>query len=279
MVDEPQSFTLAEFLERVPPNRPVFVTDATEPSSSGACILLNTPEIQLHCQNSTCEGVRVFRCSNDPRPEVQSGGKNLFLTYRCSNCRGNEKTFSFSMAHGGFEYGHLLVKFGKLPPFGPVTPSRLISLVGPDKELYLKGRRCENQGLGIGAFVYYRRVVENQKNRIIKEIIKVAKKENADEDLIKVLQSALNETQFSKAMEQAKNAIPESLLIDGRNPLKLLHGVLSEGVHALTDEKCLELAESIRVILTELSKNVVRSLRDKAEISRALSQLTNYEKG
>ena len=37
----------------------------------------------------------------------------------------------------------------------------------------MKGRRCGNLGLGIGAFVYYRRVVENQKSRILDEIIKV----------------------------------------------------------------------------------------------------------
>jgi hypothetical protein len=38
------------------------------------------------------------------------------------------------------------------------------------------GRRAENQGMGIGAFAYYRRVVENQKNRIIAEIKRVAEK-------------------------------------------------------------------------------------------------------
>ena len=59
------------------------------------------------------------------------------------------------------------------PPFGPPTPARVITLIGPDKEYYLKGRRAENQGMGIGAFSYYRRVVENQKNRIIDEVITI----------------------------------------------------------------------------------------------------------
>lgn len=51
----------------------------------------------------------------------------------------------------------------------------MISLIGPDKELYLQGRRSESRGFGIGAFSYYRRVVENQKSRIIEEIAKAAK--------------------------------------------------------------------------------------------------------
>jgi len=46
----------------------------------------------------------------------------------------------------------------------------VITLIGPDREIFLRGRRAENQGLGIGAFAYYRRVVENQKGRIITQI-------------------------------------------------------------------------------------------------------------
>ena len=37
-------------------------------------------------------------------------------------------------------------KFGELPEYGPPTPARLIKLIGPDRELFLKGTRCENQG-------------------------------------------------------------------------------------------------------------------------------------
>jgi len=64
------------------------------------------------------------------------------------------------------------------------------------------------------------------------------------------------ETQFSKAIETIKAAIPESLLIDGHNPLTLLHDALSEGLHAQTNEDCLELATSIRVVLTELAERI-----------------------
>src|SRR5215203_6012781 len=84
-------------------------------------------------------------------------------------------------------FGHCS-KFGEHPVFGPPTSSRLISLAGPDRETFLKGRRCENQGLGIGAFVYYRRVIENQNNRILDEIIKVALRLGAPPDAIRELE-------------------------------------------------------------------------------------------
>jgi hypothetical protein len=114
--------------------------------------------------------------------------------------------------------------------YGPPTPSRLISLIGPDRELFLKGRRCENQGLGIGAFGYYRRVVENQKNRILGEILKLAQKIDAQPEMIAALEAAKKETQFSKAMTAVKTAIPQGLLINGQNPLVLLHSALSDGL-------------------------------------------------
>lgn len=62
----------------------------------------------------------------------------------------------------------------------------------------------ENQGLGVGAFIYSRRVGENQKNRILDEIVKVSKKLGQQEDKIEKLKSAITETQFSKALDMAK---------------------------------------------------------------------------
>lgn len=244
--------------------------------------MLKTPEIHLHCSNETCQGMRVFR--NSEKTEVifdkQNPTQQLFLVYRCSNCQRSTKTFAVRLTAAlekGAKSG-LAVKFGELPPFGPPTPSRLVSLIGPDRDALLKGRRCENQSLGIGAFVYYRRVVENQKARILGEIRKVAEKIGVDQGKIDILAKAEKETQFSRALTMAKDAIPESLLINGHNPLALLHGALSEGVHAMSDDECLEIAGSIRVVLGELSERLTQALKDEAELKHALSSLMNRKK-
>jgi hypothetical protein len=164
-------------------------------------------------------------------------------------------------------------KFGEYPPYGPPTPARLIRLFGSQRETFLKGRRCEIQGLGIGAFIYYRRVVETQKNQILTEIIKVATKIGAPADMIATLETAKSEIQFSKALTLAKNAIPPALLINGQNPLTLLHSALSVGVHEQTDERCLELAHDVRVVLAELAERLGQALKDEAELNQAISRL------
>jgi hypothetical protein len=142
-------------------------------------------------------------------------------------------------------------------------------------ELYLQGRRAENQGFGIGAFAYYRRVGENQKGRIIREMGKVAKKLGASEEVLARFESAASETQFSTAIERVKHGIPTTLLIGTHNPLSLLHTALSDGLHEQHDEVCLELAASIRLVLTELAERMSQVLKDETELSAAVNKLLN----
>jgi hypothetical protein len=275
--------SISDFLEGFPPNQLVHISNLSERKyvqNVGHSDVMRTPEIQLHCPSDSCNGVRFFRCVSGQGKRLKQQYEYIYITYRCSNCQANEKTFSLAVRLDEEEgtTGELY-KFGELPPFGPPTPPKLIKLIGPDRDDFLKGRRCENQGLGVGAFIYYRRVVENQKNRIFSEIIKVSERLSAPHEKIEILRQAINETQFSKALEMAKDVLPESLLINGHSPIQLLHSALSEGVHALSDDQCLELAGSIRVVLSELSERLSQALKDEAELAKALSTLMNFKKG
>lgn len=125
----------------------------------------------------------------------------------------------------------------------------------------------------MAAFAYYRRVVENQKVKIIGEILKVADKLNADPALIEDLKAAKQETRFTQAIDRIKHGLPEVLLINGYNPLTLLHSALSEGLHAESDEQCLELATSIRVVLTELVDRMALAVKEEAALTTAVQRL------
>jgi hypothetical protein len=271
--NEPVSMSMAEFLENIPPNETIYIEDLVRRDDWH----ITTPEVRLHCSHESCNGTRFFRFSGRTVPILNNSTDNyVYLTYRCANCQKSAKIFSLQ-AHPVTHVAGECYKLGERPVYGPPTPSRLISLIGPDREIFLKGRRCENQGLGIGAFVYYRRVVENQKNRILTEIVKVSEKLGADSDLVKVLKDAIKETQFSKALDSVKNALPQSLLINGHNPMTLLHSALSEGLHAQTDERCLEIAHAVRIVLAELAERLGQALKDEAELNTALSRLMTKE--
>lgn len=269
--EELRSF--ADFLESSPPNTPTKLADVGKIVGTHH-VLINTPEIQLHCPTGNCNGVRFFRCSDQYSGRLTRKRTNIFINYICSNCKKYMKTFSI-MAQCESELATIgtATKYGEYPVYGPPTPPKLLKLVGPDRSLFLKGRRCENQGLGVGAFTYYRRVVENQKNRILGEILKVSEKLNMPEDRLSNINEAIKETQFTKSLTLVKDSIPESLLINGHNPILLLHDALSDGVHNLEDDDCLAYASSIRVILGELSDRISQALKEEAELSHALSTL------
>ena len=274
--------TFSEFLENSPPTQSAHISDLAVhqhianpyPTTRWT---INTPVLELHCSDNSCDGVRFFRCTavSDEGKRLEQGTvKNFYVTYQCSNCNKTVKVYSLAAKTNSILEPHgTCYKFGEFPPYGPPVPSRLIKLIGPDRDMFLKGRKCENQGFGIGAFTYYRRVVENQKNRILAEIIKVSKKIGAPQDKIDTLSDAIEETQFSTALNMVKDAMPESLLIDGHSPMRLLHHALSRGVHELSDEECLELASTVRLVLGELSERLSALLKDKAELTKAISTL------
>jgi hypothetical protein len=272
---EPEQISWAEFLETIPPNSPQRVT-IYQWDKSGQYTIVATPDLQLHCTSDTCNGLRFFLCGQDKA--IYSSTRDFFLPYLCRNCLATTKTFAIHAERIVDTLDAEVIKFGELPAFGPPTPARVISLIGPDREMYLKGRRTENQGLGIGAFAYYRRVIENQKGRIIGEIAKVAARLGATEPVLRRFEVAQNETQFSKAVDDIKDAIPQVLLIDGHNPLTLLHTALSEGLHAQSDEDCLEFASDIRVVMTELADRISQALKDEAELKSAISRLLSRKR-
>jgi hypothetical protein len=268
------SKTLAEFLASSPPDSTEDLSDLFESFDRPHAQVgdLNSPDIFLYCEK--CQGWRYFEhVTGSVRAIDRKCWNTVFLFYRCRNCRHASRTFAVALLWTGGATGKAL-KLGEDPPFGPHTPPRVISLIGPDKELYLQGRRSESRGLGIGAFSYYRRVVENQKGRIIQEIANVAKKLGAKPEVLKRFEAAAEETQFGKAIEEIKDGIPPVLLIDGHhNPLTLLHSALSEGLHADTDAECLEIAKDIRLVLTDLADRLSQALKEHAELKNAVTRL------
>ncbi|MET4603279.1 hypothetical protein ABIB90_002757 [Bradyrhizobium sp. JR4.1] len=273
---DPDTMPFAEFLQTVPPGQTRLVTGVGAPGFSKASkglefyVQLKAPPLLIHCEQ--CGGERTFRGEEE---EIQLRDvASVFLGYECSNCRWFRKTFSLHLrmlpapAKAAEVY-----KYGEMPPFGVPVPNRLLKMLGKQRANFLKGRRCENQGLGIGAFAYYRRVVESQKNEILDEMIAVSRKQGALAETIAALEEAKSEIQFSKAVSSVKLGLPDSILINTHNPLTLLHSALSAGVHEHTDERCLELAQAVRLVLVELAERLSQALKNEAELNSAVSRL------
>lgn len=262
----------ANFLTTHPPSGEVEIVDFEKTFGNGNKAI-NFPHIEMFCQN--CNGMRFYEATGSTNWIGASKHFELFAHYTCRNCKMMFKTFALRYHHDSNKSAWVGAKYGERPPFGPHTPSRVISLIGPDRDEFLQGRRCENQGLGVAAFVYYRRVVERQKNRLLERIANVAAQLGGNDELVAEIERAKAETQFTKAIESIRHALPQSLLINGQNPLTLLYNALSQGVHNLTDEQCLSLAHSVRVVLVEFSDKLSEAIKNEDEINNAIKLLQN----
>lgn len=274
---------LKDFLENVHPGRRVTlasenfrITSHVNPPMNYMATLV---PLYLHCSHKDCEGMRFFE------PTVGAVGigwdeADRFFYFSCRNCRVTIRTFAvrFFTAHkeargDGDDYSREAFKLGETPAFGPPLSAKLLQLAGSEIETLKKGRRSENQSLGIGAFAYYRRVVESQKLKLIDGLAAAIKRLGGGSTALATLEAAKAETQFSRAIELMANVTPKELYLGGQNPLTLLHGPLSVGLHSLSDAECLDLAHNIRLVLTALLERIQSITEEQADLDQALKGL------
>lgn len=210
-------------------------------------------------------------------------GTKAFVVYTCRNCASVAKTYALAakLQGQGPNFAQVwIVKIGEMPRFGEPRPNLVSDLLSDQIEYFDRGYRSETAGLGIGAFAYYRRFVEGHKNEIIQAIREVAVAQGASADLLTTIDRALKTDKFDLAVNEIKDAIPDSVrLKGGHNPLTLLHRALSGGLHSDDDQECLELAGDIRLVLNDLSERVSQALKDNDKLSASVNRLLNKTAG
>ncbi|WP_438482709.1 hypothetical protein [Oleiharenicola lentus] len=231
--------------------------------------------IRHHC--SVCDGVRRHELR-----DRDSFNNFKFSRYTCVDCVGQSaKSFGVSMDKRlgvGRAECH---KVFQSPSFGSPIPRGIYKLIGEEnRDMFLQARRSIARGLGVGAYAYYRRIVESNKLTLVNSVLDVAVKTGAPVQQVYALKAAAEERQFSKALEILKSvdAIPAVLLIGGHNPLGLLHDELSEGIHTMSDAECLQRAQHAETILGELARLMNEALTERNEVKSALAAVMNRKK-
>lgn len=266
--------TLKEFLETSPPDVETVVSDRQSKEhvyiSQRLHYKLQRPEVDLHCE--TCGGTRAFSCVSQYAPTLYAGTILTELDYACKNCRAdNRSTKRFCLAVIGEGTTGAVQKIGEYPAYSPVTSRKVFDLIGENhREMFLQGRRAELRGLGIGAFAYYRRIVDDQKDLIIEQLEKAAKRLGVSPEVLKIFVDAKAEDQFTNAIKKIKDALPKALFINEHNPLTLLYDILSDGIHDLSDEECLVHARAVRTLLIALADRMSEISKDEAKVQDAI---------
>lgn len=159
-----------------------------------------------------------------------------------------------------------LQKIGQYPSIRDLNISEIKGFKSILKDQFFKEYSTaiglHSHGVGIGAFVYLRRIVENF---IIKPAHEEAKKsaEWSEEDFQK--------NRMKERIDALKDYLPEYLVTN-----KVLYSVVSKGIHELSEDECNEyfplISSVLNYILTEL-KEKKETEKSKAEMAKRLSDL------
>jgi hypothetical protein len=270
-----ENISAAKFLQDVAPGEARELTKDAFKYDGQGYPSFRWPTIELYCANEKCAG---FRYADPKASGVDFSGpkqeRYAWCDYICRNCQSHLKLYGVAISSPAARTlcGSAL-KIGEYPLFGPHLPAGVAELLGEDADYFLKGHRAESQGLGIAAFAYYRRVVENQRTHIFDEIISAAEHVGADAAMIERLRHLRDHWRFQQSVDELKGCLPQILLIEGQNPLELLHPVLSDSIHDRTDEEALEIAGEIRLVLINLAERIALAKTQSAELKEAVAKL------
>ena len=167
----------------------------------------------------------------------------------------------------------IFTKCGEYPSLKPRVEDTILDAFPEEAELLKKALCCLKDGFGVGAFAYLRQALEDRIDVFIAEIRKNAT-EQGDTKVLQKLNKLHANSPASDKIKIAKNALPASLQVNGHNPLGLLYGNLSEGIHGLSDSECLGKANAIYSALTFILKTLAENSASRKQFISDLNSLS-----
>ena len=203
-------------------------------------------------------------------------GEMFNVYYQCAKCQKYIHSFFLKFDRDGVSRKRVFTvqKIGQDPAVEQSIDRELkIWLSKEDEILFQKGLRSEANGFGIAAYSYYRRIIEGNIERLLKEL----SEQTDSADLKKAITAALKQTNAADRADLVKNHVPASLSPDGQNVFSILYRALSAGIHSRSDEECLADAADIKVCLMFLIKRISREKREAAELASSIKALSQNQ--
>jgi hypothetical protein len=192
------------------------------------------------------------------------------VQYFCKNCSAYSVTYFFKWfptKEGGVFY-----KVGQFPPlenFFQIEPLLKRCLDDTDLKLFRQALITRNSNFGIGSVSYLRRVVEHALNRLMDLIAETVTSSGVDLSELPVMKSRRAEDRIA----YASKILPDNLKQGGHNPLDLLYGLFSEGLHGKTDEECVDVLDEALFVFEYLFRNLGRATEEAKQYRDKLGSL------
>lgn len=178
----------------------------------------------------------------------------------CGRVSGHKVTFYLYLANKALE------KIGQFPSLASIANDETRAFRGilsaNDASEFHKAIGLAAHGVGVGSFVYLRRIFENL---VFGRYQEYKEAEGWDDD-------AFNRLRMSEKIEFLKGHLPPFLVENSK-----IYGILSAGIHELTEESCLSffnvLKQSIIIILEE-DKKKQEELQLRKQFTEAINNFS-----
>ena len=211
--------------------------------------------------------MRIPRFENDPEPpwtwthDVFEDTRIMIFKYYCAM----ENTHHMDYIVLTDEYK--MIKIGQYPSVADLSFPELKEfkkVMNKDDEVELKRAiGLFSHGIGVGSFVYLRRIIER--------IIDTAGKEAIDKN--KIDEAEFGNSHIDKRIKMVADYLPEMLVNN-----TILYGVISKGIHELSEEECLEFFPVMQNIIMMILRQWESKRKDQEEknnITEALGRITS----
>jgi len=224
-------------------------------------------KVDGHCLRCTRES--VFQGANPSTSESEFdllrdenwevGVRSFDISARCFRC-GNVYRFYFRRA------GTSLIKVGQFPSIEDVSSADLLRFRNAmDKQDFAEMRRAGglySHGIGVGSFVYLRRIFERMMTKHHREMV--------DEGLS--VEGYDQARGMSDRIRALKAGLPPALVKHAA-----AYGILSKGIHELDEETCKKHFPIVRAAILQILEQDLRRREEKraeADLERELATIS-----
>lgn len=236
------------------------------------------PRPAVHMLCKVCKSGQTFNTAGSlsegyPISNPSSSDAVVRAVYVCASCRKYCRYFLLKFD----EKKESVTKVGQEPPWDINIDRPLEKALGERAGLFKKGLISESQGYGIGAFGYYRRIVEEIIDDLLEQISGLMSGEERSKYL-EALEQTKKTTIAKDKIELVKDLLPLNLRPNGMNPLSTLYSTLSQGLHQKSDEQCLESAIGVKQVLIYLVSQIEIAKTSADEFTEGMQNLLDRNK-
>lgn len=173
--------------------------------------------------------------------------------------------FVWNIEHENINY---IMKVGQRPSladisYGEVDEKYESGIDEANLSLFKKAIGLASHGVGAGSFVYFRRIFEDLIDGTY----------NTNKDNLKITEKEFLEKRMSEKVEVLKGYLPEQLI-----KMKSVYGILSKGVHKLTENECLKYFPALKLSIELIWDNQLEVKKQQEKTNSVQKEIDRINK-